>query len=80
MELLSFLNDKKIIRPRYTTLQDMISNAINTERNRLNNIINNKLNKESKSALQKLLLQDGILSGLAALKQDAKDFKSRMIV
>ena len=79
IELLSFFNEKKIIRPRYTTLQMIISEILNKERQRLKNLLNLTLDDSSRSALQKLLLEENTLSGLAALKQDAKDFKLRMI-
>lgn len=79
MELLSFFREKKIIRPRYTTLQAIVSNTLNTERQRLKNLLNTALDENTKSALQRLLLEENTLSGLAALKQDAKDFKARMM-
>lgn len=79
MELLSFLQDKKIIRPRYTTLQIIVRDTLNTERNRLDSLINQALPEAEKTALQKLLIEEGVLSGLAMLKQDAKDFKARLM-
>ena len=53
--------------------------TLSTERQRLKNLLNTALDEETKSALQKLLLEENTLSGLAALKQDAKDFKARMM-
>ena len=79
IELLNFLRQQKIIRPRYTTLQIIIRDALNTERKRLETLINQGLDEEEKAVLQKLLLQETHLSELAALKQDAKDFKARMM-
>ena len=79
MELLAFFREKKIIRPRYTTLQVIVSDTLSTERQRLKNLLNTAMDEETKSALQKLLLEENTLSGLAALKQDAKDFKARMM-
>lgn len=79
MELLTFLKDKKIIRPGYTTLQNIVLSTLNNERKRLKSLINETLREEEKSALKKLLLKDDVLSELAALKQDAKDFKARMM-
>lgn len=80
MELLGFLQEKKIVRPRYTTLQNIISDTLNTERKRLSELINVTLREEEKSILQKLLQQEDALSGLAVLKQDAKDFKAHMMI
>ena len=81
IELLAFMQEKKIMRPGYTTLQAIISKVLNTERNRLGIILQESLTKEDKSSLHKLLLEKEAetLSGLADLKQDTKDFKARMI-
>jgi len=81
IELLAFMQEKKILRPGYTTLQVIVSKVLNAERNRLGAIIQQTLTVEDKSALQKLLSEKETetLSGLADLKQDTKDFKSRMI-
>ena len=38
-ELLQFIQNERIVRPGYTTLQDIISTAINSERERLGNLI-----------------------------------------
>lgn len=79
MELLNYLQEQKIIRPRYSTLQIIIRNVLNNERKRLGCVINESLCEEEKTALKKLLLKEDVLSELAALKQDAKDFKARMM-
>ena len=81
IELLAFMQEKKIVRPGYTTLQVIVSNVLNAERNRLGKILRESLTVDDKSALQKLLLEKETetLSGLADLKQDTKDFKARMI-
>lgn len=79
LELLGFLREKKIIRPQYTTLQVIVSKALINERGRLSKSINESLTENDKGALQKLLLEENTISELAALKQDAKDFKARMM-
>jgi hypothetical protein len=81
IELLAFMQKKKILRPGYTTLQTIVSKVLNAERNRLEVILRESLTIDDKSALQKLLLEKEAetLSGLADLKQDTKDFKARMI-
>ena len=79
MELLAFLQVKKIMRPRHTKLQDIISEALYTERKRLSIIINASLNETNKACLDNLLKEESALSGLADLKRDAKDFKARMM-
>jgi TnpA family transposase len=79
LELISYLGSQKIIRPGYTTLQLIISNIINEEQKRLATIIQKSLTDNEKKSLQSLLINDDTLSKLAALKQDAKDFKPRMM-
>ena len=79
MELLSHLQTYKIIRPKYTALQTIVSGVINTERKRLANIIQNNLTEQDTILLQSLLIEEDTLSKLAAIKQDAKDFKASMM-
>lgn len=79
MELLEWLRNKKIIRPRYTTLQGIVSKAINLEFNRLEKLMDDSLSDHDKSTLQALLVEDGTLSQLAELKRDPKEFKARMM-
>ncbi|MCC2645517.1 MAG: Tn3 family transposase, partial [Burkholderiales bacterium] len=78
-ETLSFLRFKKIIRPGYTTLQDLISEALNKERQRLGKLLSAKVSTEMQKQLNVLLSTDNMISELAALKQDAKDFKYRIM-
>ena len=78
--LLDYLQSKKIIRPGYTTLQSIISTVINEERSRLTEIIRHSLSDDDKELLDSIIAEDEILSKLAALKQDAKDFKPQMMI
>lgn len=80
MELVTFIQKEKIIRPGYTTLQTMISDVLSTERKRLSDILHNHLSEEAKVSLRKLLDKEETLSNLAALKQDAKGFKPHMLL
>ena len=79
MELLAFLREKKIMRPGYSTLQKLISRALLDERMRLAALIRTSLSDQNKLSLKNLLQEEEILSGLAELKRDAKDFKARMM-
>ena len=79
IELLAFLREKKILRPGYTTLQTIISQALVTERNRLASLIRTSLSEADKLSLHNLLQEEETLSGLEELKRDAKDFKARMM-
>ena len=78
-ELIAYLNEHKIVRPGYTTLQTLISEALSAERRRLGELLAEVLDGTAKDALTQLLARDDTLSELAALKQDAKDFGWRLI-
>lgn len=78
-ELICWLNKKKIVRPVYSTLQKIISKALSTERQRLAYMLLSFLDTETQSALDSLLKKDDALSGLAVLKQEAKDFRRRQM-
>src|SRR5258708_26951757 len=79
-QLVVFLHEQKIVRPGHTTLQSLISETLSVERNRLGKILNETLGEADKLALQQLLVREDTLSGLAALKQDAKHFGYHMMV
>ena len=74
MELIAALNEQKIIRPGYTTLQEIVSTALSAERRRLGTLLDSLLDEPLKVALAQLLVHEDTLSGLAVLKQDAKNF------
>jgi TnpA family transposase len=79
-ELLAFLKHEKRIRPGYTTLQAIISKALLVERQRLGDLTESTIGEEVKVALQQLLIREDGLLELAAIKQDAKNFRYRMMV
>lgn len=78
-ELMVLLVGQRIVRPGYTTLQELISNALTAERDRLEQLIEAALTEASREVLQQLLVRDDSLSELAALKQDAKSFRYRQM-
>jgi hypothetical protein len=78
-ELIVWLNEHKIIRPGYTTLQELVSETLSAERRRLGGLLAEVLDESTKVALSQLLVRDDTLSQLAALKQDAKDFGWRQM-
>ena len=80
LELLTYLQEHRIIRPGYTTLQRLVSEVINQNNNKLIKIIKDSLTSADVLLLQNILTEDDGLSKLAAIKQDAKDFKYRIIV
>ncbi|MEI8171536.1 MAG: DUF4158 domain-containing protein [Rhodoferax sp.] len=78
-ELLVFLIGQRIVRPGYTTLQDLITNALSEERERLEQMVESALTDVARDALRQLLEHENTLSALAALKQDAKSFRYRQM-
>jgi hypothetical protein len=70
----AYLNEQKMIRPGYTTLQTIISEALSAERQRLGSLLTGALDTSSRDALAQLLVREDTLSELAALRQDAKNF------
>ena len=44
-ELIAYLNEHKIVRPGYTTLQDLISEALSAERRRLGDLLEEALDE-----------------------------------
>ena len=79
-ELVAYLRQYKVERPDYTTLQAVTSQALLAERERLAALLSTSLDDATKAALAELLVRDGALSELAALKQDARDFSWRQMV
>jgi Domain of unknown function (DUF4158) len=50
-ELIAYLNEHKIVRPGYTTLQDLISEALSAERLRLGGLLEEVLDDAATAAL-----------------------------
>ncbi|MBW8310018.1 MAG: DUF4158 domain-containing protein [Candidatus Paracaedibacteraceae bacterium] len=78
-EILDFLQNQKIVRPRYTTLQTIISQTLTQERKRLKYLLKNQLTESHKQNLKQLIQKESTLSELAALKQDAKSFGAALM-
>lgn len=79
-ELIIWLNANKIIRPGYTTLQELVSRVLSDERQRLGRILTERLDDATIAGLDKLIERDDTLSRLAILRQDARDFGWRQMV
>ncbi|RZF23723.1 Tn3 family transposase [Paraburkholderia sp. UYCP14C] len=78
-ELLAWLDQQRIVRPGYTTFQSVISAGLTEERQRLAGLIEAAMTDDAKQALERLLVREDALSGLAAIKQDAKYFGPHMM-
>lgn len=77
--LLDYCCKHKIIRPSYTTLQTLISNACNGEKNRLSNKLYTLMDKPLRDSLAKLLEKDDLFFQLTSIKKDQKNFSTNEI-
>jgi len=57
-ELIVWFNEHKIIRPGYTTLQNLISETLSTERRRIGNILAAALDENDRAELKQLITRD----------------------
>ena len=73
-ELLNFLSQKRIMLPAYTTMQEIISNAIVAEENRLKKAIHEGIPKHIKKDLLSLLTIEDDFYKLTDLKHDLRNF------
>ena len=64
-ELIAYLNEHRIVRPAYTTLQTLTSEALSAERQRLGHQLDKALNATTKAALDALLVRDDTLTQVA---------------
>ena len=80
-ELLSYLNNEKIIFPRYSTLQDWVGNAIITEETRIHQAIKNHVTQKTIALINQLFTteKDQRYYDLTLLKQRPKNFNYKMI-
>lgn len=78
-ELLAFLGQNRIALPGYSTIQDLISEALNYERERVSSIISNKMSGSTAEKLKSILHDDGKLNGIRGYSGAAKDFSSSEI-
>jgi len=77
--LLSVSQQENVIRPAYSTLQDIVSAALQSERRRLSNLLALSLDKNTGRQLDKLLEKEETLYNLTLLKKDPKDFSTTEI-
>jgi hypothetical protein len=73
-ELIDALGERKIIRPGYATLQEIVSASWSEGRRRFGALLDSLLDESLKAALTQLLVHEDTLSELTVLKQDAKNF------
>jgi hypothetical protein len=76
-ELIGFCRQSNLIRPAYSTMQSIVSVALQNERDRMLNRMSSYLNKRARLALDALLENDDSFYQITLLKKDPKDFSTR---
>ena len=77
--LLVYCQQQNVIRPAYSSLQDIVTTALRDERNRLVNKLYTDADKELRAELDKLLTDDELFYNLTLLKKDQKNFSTTEI-
>ena len=76
-ELLHYCELKQVIRPQYSTLQKLVSNAVTREENRLIIKLSRLLDMNIRKQLDSLVESTDTVSALSLLKKDPKSFATR---
>ncbi|MCW6556846.1 Tn3 family transposase [Yersinia ruckeri] len=73
-EMLAFLGQKRIALPGYSTVQDLVSEALNSERQRILNILSKRMTDATVKKLHSILHDEGKLNDIRGNNGNAKDF------
>ncbi len=73
-ECIAYFSQKLIVPPGYTTIVDLITTIIKTERVRISKILKNELKNKTKSTLLQMLETKEDFIGLSKLKKRSSDF------
>jgi len=73
-ECLAFFGQERIALTGYTTLQDIITGTLSSERKRIESILAKKMTRSTKERLLEILNTQGLLNSLSTQKGSAKDF------
>ena len=73
-ELLDICLQKNVIRPSYSTFQEIVATALKSEKKRLINKFYTDVDKSMRSQLDKLLENDDLFYSLTLMKKDQKNF------
>jgi len=77
--LLDYCQQHKVVRPAYSTLQTLISDALTTERLRINNKLYTIMDNPLRKSLSDLLKKNDLFYQLTLVKKDQKDFTTNEI-
>ena len=72
--LLDYLGEQRIVLPGYSSMQDIIGNALTYEQNRLRTVVGEQLTDNDLRALKALLDDSQGLYEITLLKREPKDF------
>ena len=75
--LIHYLETRRIVAPGYSFLQEIISQTMATERQRLTAILERALDQEAKTALRSLYTERESLYAITTLKHEPKDFSAK---
>ncbi len=73
-ELMATLTEQRIVAPSYSSMQDLIGNALVYEQNRLMEVVNTRLQEPECTALKSLLNDTQGLYEITLLKREPRDF------
>lgn len=73
-ECIAFFGQERIALTGYTTLQDIITVTLSSERKRIESILAKKMTRSTKERLLDILNKHGLLNSLSTQKGSAKDF------
>jgi Domain of unknown function (DUF4158) len=75
--LVHYLDTRRVVAPGYSFLQDIVSQALTTERVRLTAILEHRLDRATLDALDALYFDRDGLYAITPLKREPKDFSAR---
>lgn len=77
--IINYCYQKKVVRPSYTKIQTLISDACHNEKVRMNNKLYTLLDSKLRQSLNELLSKDHLFYQLTLIKKDQKDFSTSEI-
>ena len=77
--LLEYCHKSRIIRPAYSTLQDLVSDAWYKEKSRISNKLYTIIDDPLRASLKSLLKKNDLFYQLTLVKKDQKDFTTNEI-
>lgn len=73
-ELLQYMEGERLVAPGYSTLQDIVGQAVNFERRRITELLDRAITPEITETLDNLLTAGEFIYRISAVKREARDF------